>query len=186
MIRIVPRRLRPLFSRDEGTVTVEFLLIMPVLFSFVVNSAEAGTVMLRGAFLEWGLNSAVRDMRLGSLVNDDGTHNPELFRKRLCETVWILGDYDSGCKEKIEIEVRQFTAANAAAMNAETRCKPGGDEVPPPVIYNPGGETQLTIIRICASIPAITPKFGLGAALPKNNDGDYYLVAMNAYTTEPS
>lgn len=186
MIRALPRRLRRFLSREEGGVTVEFLIIMPVLFGFVVNSAEAGTVMLRGAFLEWGLNSAVRDMRLGNLVDADGNHDPELFRERLCETVWILGDYDDGCKDNIEIEVRKFSPASVAAMNAETRCKPGGDEIPPPAIYNPGAETELTVVRVCASIPAITPRFGLGAALPKNGDGDYHLVAMNAYTTEPT
>lgn len=185
MTRRIVSALRRLVRREDGATTVEFLLIMPILFGFVVNSAEAGTVMLRGAFLEWGLNAAIRDMRLGVLVKADGTHDPELFRNRLCEAIWILGD-QSECRERLEIEVREFTPANVAAMNAQTQCMPGGEEVPPPAIYNPGGDQVLTVVRICASLSPVTPGFGLGAALPKNAYGDFYLTAMSAYTTEPT
>ena len=185
MTRALLSRLRRTLRREDGTATMEFLILAPLLFGFIVNSAEAGVVMLRSAFLDWGLYKAVREMRLGNLTDTDGEFDPALFRTRLCEEIWFLGDAQTACPARIRIEMRTFSAATVAAMAGDPDCVPGGDEVPPPAVFNPGGPTELTVVRVCAAVPPITPAFGIGAALTKNGDGDYLITAVSAYVSEP-
>ena len=185
MTRLLLDRLRRCVRREDGTATMEFLILAPLLFGFIVNSAEAGVVMLRASFLDWGLNKTVREMRMGSLTNDAGDFDPAKFRTRLCEEIWFLGDAETSCPARIRIEMRTFSPATVAAMSGEPDCIPGGDDVPPPAVFNPGGPTELTVVRVCAAVPPITPSFGIGAALTKNGDGDYLITAVSAYVSEP-
>ena len=103
MIRSL-RSLRRAARRDDGASTLEFVLIVPVLFGFIVNSCEAGLVMTRGAFLDWGLNSAVRELRLGAI-----TESSE-FVDAVCSHVWVLGE-EGECKRRLQLEVVVFDRA---------------------------------------------------------------------------
>ena len=181
MIRSL-RSLRRAARRDDGASTLEFVLIVPVLFGFIVNSCEAGLVMTRGAFLDWGLNSAVRELRLGAI-----TESSE-FVDAVCSHVWVLGE-EGECKRRLQLEVVVFDRANpAGAMNPNLCLPTGDDELPPPASFTPGNpeDGEITIVRVCASIPAYTPGFGLGAALARTDDGEYFITATSAYTAEPT
>lgn len=182
------RTLRRMLRREEGTSTIEFVIIVPILFGFVINSSEAGLVMLRSAFLDWGLNNAVRELRLGTLADKDGVVDSAKFVSTVCENVWILGD-EAACKRRLQLEVVAFDRADPAGAMSSDLCVPGSDDpLPPPARFTPGSPNsgEITIVRICASVPALTPSFGIGAAMKKTADGDYFVTAMSAYTSEPS
>ena len=169
------RRLRG----ESGAATIEFVVIFPAMFLFLANTVETSTVLTRGAMLDRSLDLAVRELRLG-------TRTPpsfEEFRQMICDTNAMIPD----CMGSLQVELRPYTAATLAEMEEEVRCIDRSQDIEPvdETNYVPGAANQVMLVRACASLAPTFPKAGLGAALPKDANGDYRITAVSAYVQEP-
>lgn len=63
-IRSWARRLRRLLAREDGTATVEFVVLFPVFMMVLANAVEASVLMSRAAMLDRALDLAVRGLRI--------------------------------------------------------------------------------------------------------------------------
>ena len=168
------------FARSEsGAATIEFVVIFPAIFFFITNTVETSSVLTRGAMLDRSLDLAVRQLRLG-------TETPptfDEFRQMICDANAFLPD----CMDALQIELRPYTAAALAQMQEEIRCVDRSEDIEPVDETNfvPGAANQVMLVRACASVPPRFPQAGLGAALPKDANGDYRITAVSAYVQEP-
>ena len=61
------RRPRDTFRRNEdGSSSIEFVIVFPVIMWFVLTIFEMGLIATRMVMLEHGLDMAAREIRLGS------------------------------------------------------------------------------------------------------------------------
>lgn len=175
------RRLTHWLRREDGTATVEFVLVVPVLFLLFLSSVEAGFMQLRYVMLERGLDLTVRELRLGQMVDP----TQEKVRQEICRFALVIPD----CVNSLLVELRPVDTTTWDTLSPDAACinrsEPIGEQKPPN--FNTGtGDQQLMLIRACAIFDPMFPTIGLGLQLAKNPQGTYDLVASSAFVNEPS
>lgn len=178
-MRAAARRHAAALRGESGAATVEFVVIFPAMFLFIANTVETSTVLTRGAMLDRSLDMAVRELRLGT----DAPPDFEAFRALICEGTAFLPD----CMDALQVELRPYTASALEEMREEVRCLDRSEDIDPlnETNYVPGAANEIMLVRACASLAPTFPKAGLGAAMPKDKNGDYSISAVSAYVQEP-
>lgn len=180
------RVLSPLrFRADEhGGSTVEFVLVFPVFIALVLSVFEAGWLMTKSMMLDRGLEIAMRDIRLGSL--GAGATSTAIKRK-VCDNALILAD----CENVMILELRPI-ATGASFPTDDAPCVLRQEDefgqlgyVNPQSDFNPGGRSELMMVRACVIVDPIFPGMGLGLQLPKDESGGVQMTAISAFINEP-
>lgn len=171
------------FRYDEsGVVTVQFVIIFPVFFFFFLMTYEHGVIAVRNVMLERGVDMAVRDVRIGTMVNPTG----ELLRKRICDVAGIIPD----CENQMQIEMDTRDPRNWVAIPSQVNCIDRSVTERPVVKFVSGGSNRLVYIRACIRINPMLPTTGIGKAIVDRGNaasgGSYALVASSAYVVEPT
>ena len=170
---------RHLLRSEDGTATAEFVILFPAFVLVMTNAIEASVLMMRGAFLDRGLDLAVRELRLD-------TRDPpsfEEFRTLICDGAALI----PRCAETVNIELRPVSTTAWDFMTGPATCDDREEDIDPlnTLNYQPGVANQLMMIRACVVADPILPNIGLGLALPKHSSGGYMLLANSAYVQEP-
>ena len=172
-------RLRAGALVEAGAATLEFVILMPTMFFFIANAGEATTILARGALLDRTLDVTMRDLRLGNL---EGV-TFEQFRQAFCDNSIGIPD----CMKAVAIELRPLSGSNIAAMTDNVQCRNRAADIAPALTpVQAGSANQVMLVRVCASYEPMFPKYiGIGAALPKDENGDYRIVSLSSYVREP-
>lgn len=176
MIAWFRHRLRRLRRREEGTATVEFVILFPVFITLVISGFEAGMLMTRQLMLERGLDMTMRSVRLGKVggTSDD-------VKKAICDASIIIPD----CMNVVMLEMQKIDKKTWNDPLVGNRCVERGADVQPKTTFTPGGSGELMIIRACAVFDPMFPATGLGVHLPRDASGGYRLMATSAFVYEP-
>lgn len=175
-------RLRRLLRAEDGTATIEMVILFPAFVLVIVNAIEASILMTRATLLDRGLDLAVRELRL----NTEAPPSFDGFRALVCEGAALIPD----CLDALQVELRPVSTATWALMEAPARCVDREEEIAPltednPDHYRAGAANELMMVRACLVIDPLFPSYGLGALLPKDDTGGYRLIAVSAYVQEP-
>jgi hypothetical protein len=173
----LPRGLRRLRDREEGTSSIEFVLLFPIFMSLFLSSIELGVVMIRQVMLERALDIAVRDLRLGAWPNV----TQDLLKERICAHAGIIPN----CESEMLLELRAVRAPDYTLPDPAATCVDRSAEVQPVVTFRDGPENELMIVRACVLIDPIIPGSGLGMKMQENTRDGFALVATSAYVNEP-
>jgi Flp pilus assembly protein TadG len=172
--RLVPDALR----REDGTATMEFVLVVPLIMAIFMASFESGLLMTRSILLEQSVDMTMRELRLG--------HYPKatnfVLKKEICSRTVVFADCVSNMK--IELERVSTTAWDMPA--APVKCINRQDNIDPVVTPDAGQQNDLMLIRVCVVLQAMFPSTGLGLKLPLDKEGGYGLIARSAFVVEPS
>ncbi|NGM46418.1 pilus assembly protein [Rhodobacter sp. SGA-6-6] len=171
------RALSRLFRREDGTATVEFVLVVPVVISIFMASVEAGFYMAKHVMLERGLDLVMRDIRLGNL----GTFENNKLRKLICEATPILVD----CENTLMVEMRPISTSTFAISADPATCVDRGESTEVDDHVEPGGSNEIMIIRVCAIQDPIFPSTGIGLHLRADARGGYQMVTASVFVNEP-
>ena len=181
--------LRRLLRAEDGTATVELVILLPAFVLVMVNAIEASILMTRATLLDRGLDMAVRELRLNTkaLPSFDG------FREEVCRHAgWPPEQAEASfdCLDALQVELQPVSTASWALMEAPARCVDRREEIAPLIQTNPdhyraGAANELMMVRACLVIDPLFPSYGLGALLPKDASGGYRVVAVSAYVQEP-
>lgn len=166
-------------KKEDGVVTMEFMLWFPVFFFLFLSSVEAGFVLAKTVMLERGLDIAVRDVRLGAPGSSQ-----ETIRKKLCDNAIILSD----CENSVMIELKPVDISTWSPLTNAGQCVDRDNPVDPATDpnYVTGGENELMLVRACFLIQPLFPTTGLGLQLPRHgNYGDVAIIATSAFVNEP-
>ena len=168
------RRLR----RDDGTATIEFVILFPLFIILMISGVEAGMLMTRQMMLERGLDLTMRSVRLGTLA--EPTHDN--VKALICKNAIIIPN----CMDVVQLELREV---DTLAWNVPLQGNSCVDRTRPmnPAVLNfdPGARNTLMMVRACAVFDPMFPATGLGVHLPKDASGGYRLIATSGFVNEP-
>ena len=170
--------IRERFGREDGTATVEFVILFPVFIGIFASAFEAGLLSTRHAMLIRATDLAVRDLRLG--VDNTPTH--EELKNSICNYAGVIPE----CDQALHLELEPVSKDNWAFRTGQVQCIDRDDDITPVVNVDPGADNELMLITVCAVFEPMVPTTGLGLKLPKVNASDYALIAMSAFVNEPS
>ena len=168
-------------EKQDGSATIEFVLLFPVFIFLFLTGFEAGYYMVRNVMLERGLDIAVRDVRLGN----GRVPTFAALKQRICDEALILPD----CVNNMQIEMRpvDIEPDEIAVMNGPARCIDlnSSDDPLTGTTYNVGAVNNMMVVRVCSLAEPLFPSTGIGVGLQVDSFGNYALVATAAFVNEP-
>ncbi|MCR8723678.1 TadE/TadG family type IV pilus assembly protein [Frigidibacter sp. ROC022] len=176
MIRAL-RNLRRLARREDGTATIEFVILFPIFMILAVTGVEMGVLTLRQVMLERGVDITVRALRVGSMT--DPTF--ESVRDAICANSLIIPD----CAETLHLELTPISTDNFTVPETAVTCVDRTHEVEPIVNFTQGQRNAFMLLRACAVFDPMFPTYGLGPDLPTDASGGYRIIASTSFVNEP-
>ncbi|WP_254437953.1 TadE/TadG family type IV pilus assembly protein [Ruegeria arenilitoris] len=161
---------------EQGSPTVEFVVIFPFYMFFILSAVEYSLVTMQQAMLENAVDRTVRDIRLGTgtvLQHDD-------IKDRICDRAGII----RSCGESLRLEMIVQDAFAGIHLPEEPDCTDLSEEAKPVRDFSNGTENQLMILRACAKIDPLFPTSTMGRTLA-NDGGQIRLTALSAFVQEP-
>lgn len=173
--------LRRWAKRQDGAVTVEFVVIVPFILTLFFASVDSGMTMLRQVMLDRAVDLAVREVRLGNVPSDGSVTMSEL----ICNRTILFSD----CAGNIAVEMLPVDTATFAGLDAPIRCVDRELDITPAVAFNPGagGSAQeLMLIRTCVAADPFIRLTGFLTGMPINAEGQYVIASRGIFVNEPS
>ena len=110
----MPAPFRRFLRQEEGNATVEFAILVPLLFAIFVATLEGGLMMSRWAGIDRAADMVIRNLRLGQYENPTA----ELLRQEVCDEVFLV----ENCYENTAVDIREIDRATCVERLA-TRTK---------------------------------------------------------------
>lgn len=175
------RRLRAALERagrrEDGAATVEFVIVFPIFMIILLVGIEAGLMMTRQAMLERALDIAMRDLRLGTMV--DPTHNA--FKDLVCQNVVGINH----CMTSLLLELSPISTESWNLPPTPPACYDRVNEIAPLTEFVPGAGNQLMMVRACFVIDPLFPTTPWGLRLPLDASGGFQMAAVSTFVNEP-
>ena len=175
------RWLRRLWRREDGTASIEFVVMFPVVTTIFMASVEAGYYMTRSVMLERGFDIVMRDFKLGKL----GSVDHDDLRDRICEATPMLLD----CQSELKIWMAPVNTATWNMPGEPAYCGDGGDgtlEVKEKGNINTGSANEIMLVRTCAVQHPFFPTTGIALDLRADSvSGGYQIAATTFVVNEP-
>ncbi len=171
-------RLLTFAKREDGTASLEIVLVLPAFMTMFLMAFEGGRISLNQVMLERGVDMTVRDVRIGKLKAP--THVD--LKQQICDYAGIIPD----CISNLQLEmVNMNVRAWGTQLDGDIRCVDRALEVQPAVQFTNGGNNELMVLQVCSLFDPVAPGSGLGKAIPKKSGSGYGLVASAAFVMEP-
>lgn len=174
----LPLRLARFGADEDGTATIEFVILFPAFVSLMLISAELGMVTLRHTMLERGLDVAVRSVRL----NTGATPEHDELKEMVCQSAALLPD----CETALRIEMIRSDLRAYAPIDAVPDCVDRQEPSKPLRNFVNGSSNELMIIRACLVYDPVFPRAMLGSRLIRASDGQPALATISAFVQEPA
>jgi len=171
------KRLKRAVLSDDGTATIEFVILFPAIMTIFLSSFEVSIYLTRTVLLDRALDLNVRLLRLGTL---EPATSQEL-KTRVCNDALIFSD----CPNAIMIELTEISTSSWNLPNPSMTCVSREEEIQPVVEFAFGTENDLMLVRACT---VLDPFFGttpLVMDLPLDSSGGYVVAAASTFVNEP-
>jgi hypothetical protein len=166
------------FLRDEsGVATIEFVIAVPIMFTFLFMGVELGLTMTRQIMLERAVDIAIRDLRLGRI----GNPTVPVLRSNICDNTVILRN----CRTDLLLELRRVSTTSWNYPTTPPACIDRAEEIAPVTTVVGGGSNDLMILRVCMIIDPLFPTSRWGLQLPLDASGGYQMFAVTSFVNEP-
>lgn len=174
---MIRRLLNRFLGREDGTATVEFVIVFPLVMMVFMSVFEAAVLTTRYTMMERALDLTVRSLRL--TTGTAPTHAQ--IRDKICEYTNMIDD----CSSSLIVELTPIQRPNFTLPTTNAPCVDRAATSPPLVTLTHGVANQLMLIRACAVVDPLFPLTGLGLSLTKDATGGVQLIAVSAYVGEP-
>ncbi len=174
LYRLIPAALR----QEDGTATMEFVLVIPVIMAIFMASFESGLLMTRSIMLERAVDMTIRELRLGHYPNATNA----TLKQEICSRTVIFSD----CVSNMKIELERVSTTTWSMPATPTQCINRAANIDPVISMGAGTANDLMLVRVCVVLQAMFPTTGLGLELPLDPSGGYGLIAKSAFVVEPS
>ncbi len=173
MLRGLGRRLR----REDGTATIEFVILFPAFMTLLLSTFEISLYLARSTMLERALDINVRSLRLGTL--EPATR--EELKRRICRDALILPN----CDATMMIELTSVSTTTWNLPNPGITCANRDEEIQPALDFVLGGLNDLMMVRACAVVEPFFGTTNYVMNLPKDPTGGFTLTASSTFVNEP-
>jgi len=172
------RHARRAARREEGSASVEFVILFPMFMILFVSCFESAMLMTRQVMLERAVDLSVRGLRLGTWTPP--THTD--LKKNICRLAGIIPD----CMNVILVELRPVSTETWSPLNNSPTCVDRSQAIQPVTTVDGGLDNEMMLVRACVKVKPLFPATGLGMILPKDGWNSYALVSTSAFVNEPS
>ena len=167
------KALRRFRRNRRGSAAVEFALVAPVFFALLFAIIETAIVFFAGQVLETVTQDSARFIMTGQAQT--GGMSAAQFKDKVCAGLPAFFD----CQNKVQVDVRTYTAylgsdTNRPLTNGVVNWVPQ---------YNPGGKSDIVVVRAIYPMPTYTNFYG--QSLANMPDGSLLLMASSAFKNEP-
>lgn len=174
----IRQRTKRAIRREDGTATVEFVILFPALMILFLSFFEISVLLLRTVILEQSLDVTVRELRLGILA----PMNADQLRAQVCSRAPILQD----CENSLLIELQPISTDTWSVPNPNVACREKDAEIQPVVNMNFGIANDVMLVRACAKVdPFFAPSPWIMDLLPVDGSNQYAVVAASTFVNEP-
>jgi hypothetical protein len=188
-------RLRAFLADDNGTATIEFVFIIPIVMTIFMASIESGLFMVRHVMLERSVDIVVRDIRLGRLdylAKETQSKQHEDLKQIICSTS-VLAKTITKCMEGMRISMQAVNTANfdMPLTNAPCRDEPKpfdpADPGPPATEFKFGSDNEIMLMRVCLLERPLFPSTVIGAGMvaAAGGKGVYAIQTTTIFVNEP-
>lgn len=184
MIRALLRRVRHAAGRfrkgEAGNGAIELVIVLPMIMTVFMYSAESGLYMTRQIMLERAVDITVRDLRLGRIPTP--THQE--LKDRICANSSIIPD----CADALRVELLRVSTTTWNMPTTTVPCIDRDEPIELSLEFNPGVENELMLVRVCLIQDAIFPgtDFSKGIAREGDSAGGYAIISTSSFVNEPS
>ncbi len=176
MMRVKSRLARWL-GREDGFMTIEFAIWMPLFMMILYMTIELGIITMRHAMLERGLDMAVRELRLST----GAPPQYDELRRNICDNAAIIPD----CANALKLEMVRNDMRDWQTLPSQPDCVDRSEEVNPLREWTPGKSNEMMMLRACLKFAPLTPSSWLGKNMSSDDAGDVALVVTSAFVQEP-
>jgi hypothetical protein len=171
-------RLRKRLWREDGTASMEFVLMVPVFLTIFMASFESGLLMVRQILLDQSVDRTMRELRLGHMasVTEDS------LRTAICSLTIVF----SNCEANMMIELDRVSTTTWAIPDTPIQCINRDEVISPVVALQIGQQNDVMLVRVCVIQDAIFPTTGIGLGLSVDSQGGYALISRSAFVVEPT
>ncbi|MEL6476604.1 MAG: TadE/TadG family type IV pilus assembly protein [Pseudomonadota bacterium] len=176
--------LRRFAAEQSGMASLEFAVFFPAFCVILFMMAEASVFQARAILLDRGVDTAMRDLRIGAIP--DPTH--EKIKNRICDNAYLI---ERSCLNGLRIEFITIDAQTGTFDRPQPTCRDLPAEALNPVQFSvdPGEREEITFVSVCLVIAPIFPRALMGEILkfqsPLSDDTRYALIAQSAFMNEP-
>ena len=173
------RLIRRFRREEEGNATIEFVILMPLLFTIFAAALESGLMMVRWTSIDRASDMVIRSLRLGQYTNPDAI----MLRREVCDRTFMI----ENCFENTVVDIRRINRATFQMPDAGTPCVTRTDTVIQPVTeVTPGQQNDLMLIRVCVTVNALFAGSTFAVPITYDEQGGYAIAVASVYVNEPS
>jgi hypothetical protein len=174
--------MKPFFKRfgreEDGNMTIEFVLGLPLIFSIFLTTTELGIYSMHQMFLDRGLDMAIRNVRL----NTGNNLSHADLRKMVCDYAGFL----ENCETDVNLSLNPIDIDTYAGPSGQpSDCNNTYPPISPLRNFVHGGEHQLMLVVACYKFRPIFPTTGLGFAFDEVTGGSK-MYSFSGFVQEPS
>jgi hypothetical protein len=177
MIRSILASLKRFRREEDGTSTIEFLFVFPIIFTTFIATFESGYYTLRFVMLDRALDMTVRELRLGIIAAPAMAN----IKQSICAKGQLIGD----CQNALTIELTSVDTTTWVFPTGAIECRDRGVPPNPVVEPNLGVENEVMLIRACLAGNPMFPTAAFASSMVRSSVGDYFITAVSAFVNEP-
>lgn len=172
------KKIRQAIRREDGTASIEFVILFPALMTLFLSSFEMSVLLLRSVMLDKSLDTTVRELRLGLI----DTETQGSLKTRLCDRAPIIAN----CATNMLVELTPISTDTWAFPEGNAACTDKTAEIQPAVNVAFGIANDIMIVRACAKVdPFFSPSKWVLDLAPTDAAGQYAVVAASTFVNEP-
>ena len=164
--------------RQDGSATIEFVFMVPLLLTVFIMAIEAGVLQMRQVMLDRALDITIRDLRLGRL---GPSPTQETVRERLCENAFLIPN----CMANLSLELTPINLQTWTVPETAVQCVDREESIAPVNAFTEAGQLRPTLVRGCLIVDLIFPTSAFGLNLATDAQGGFEMVALSFYINEP-
>lgn len=174
------RRRRKLLRNEDGATAIEFAILAPLFFVFVLAIIDVCAYFFVAGQLQHGVVQAARQIRTGQLTGT-GAVTRDQFRTLVCNNIQSL--MITSCPTNVRVDVRAFNSFGTITLPASLDANADNVIDDTETTFNSGGASCPVIARAFYNYSTIVPALGaLFVSIVPNN---VYISAATAFRNEP-
>lgn len=163
--------------RRDGSATVEFVIMFPLVMTVLMMGAEAGWISVQRVALDRAVDLSVRDVRLGALPVDT-SHNA--FRTHVCAHARMLNN----CEERLLLEMRAISTSNWQFPATQNDCIDLAANIAPVTAFSVGSGSSVMYLRACYLVQPFFPTSSMGLRLTLDSSNMFALRTTTGFVNE--
>lgn len=169
------RQFRQWLARENGTASVEFVLVMPLAVAVFFAAAESSIVSLRKTFLDSAIEQTVRELRLGTIKSPTWAE----LQTKICARMRMVDDCENNLL--LQFNIVSISGTTLTLPNTSGICT----NSPPPEPPNVGAANQLVLVKACLLQTIVFPTTNATLPVVTAINGKVHLVSTTVFVNEP-